>query len=150
MVMKSNGILVTDMALIQMAYETCLNAYAPYSHFKVGAALITDTGEIFTGVNVESASYGATICAERTAIVKAVSERMNRPWNHIERIAVVSEKRDRTFPCGICRQLLIEFSHDDLENTFIIVDDCGTPKRYTVAELIPHAFRGKDFVQQET
>lgn len=137
---------VTDQELLQEAYKICRHAYAPFSHFKVGAALITDTGELFTGVNVESASYGATICAERTAIVKAVSERNARPWNYIVRIAIVSEKGGKTFPCGICRQLLLEFSHDDLNETWIIVDDNGQPERHTVAELIPLAFRSPELV----
>lgn len=132
---------MTDSELLQEAYAVCPYAYAPFSHFKVGAALVTDTGEVFTGVNVESASYGATICAERTAIVKAVSERNIRPWNYIVRIAIVSEKKEKTFPCGICRQLLLEFSHADLDQTWIVVDHNGRAERYTVAELIPHAFR---------
>lgn len=132
---------ISDLALVQLAYEACNNAYAPFSNFKVGAALVTDTGEIFTGVNVESVSFGATICAERTAIAKAVSERSGRPWSVIDRIAVVSKGGIRTFPCGICRQLLIEFSY---ENSRIVVDQNGELESHKVADLLPHAFSARD------
>ena len=79
-------------------------AYVPYSNFRVGAALLTQTGEVFTGVNVENATYGATICAERTAVVKAVSE----GYRDFEAIAVASSGGE-AYPCGICRQFVFEF-----------------------------------------
>lgn len=99
--------LPSDKELYRMAREATKNSYAPYSKFKVGAALLTDTGEIFTGVNVENSSFGAAICAERTACVKAVSEGFRR----FKTLAVVSSE-GTAWPCGICRQFLYEFSPD--------------------------------------
>lgn len=99
--------------LYEIAAETLENSYSPYSGFRVGAALMTETGEIFTGVNVENASYGATICAERTAACKGVSE----GYRNFKAIAIaaynVKEKRFETaWPCGICRQFLFEFNKE--------------------------------------
>ena len=93
--------------LYQKAADATKNAYAPYSHFQVGAALLTETGEVYTGVNVENGSFGATICAERTACVKAVSEGHRK----FRAIAVASSEGAAS-PCGICRQFLSEFSID--------------------------------------
>ena len=93
--------------LYKKAVETMPKAYAPFSKFKVGAALLTSTGEVFTGVNVENSTFGATICAERTAAVKAVSE----GYIDFEAIAVVSSDGE-VWPCGICRQFLYEFAPD--------------------------------------
>ena len=99
--------------LYQLASETLENSYSPYSNFKVGAALLTDTGEVFTGVNVENASYGAAICAERTAACKAISE----GFRNFKAIAIAgfmdNENRfEKAWPCGICRQFLYEFNKD--------------------------------------
>ena len=80
-------------------------AYAPYSHFQVGAALLAKDGRVFTGCNVENATYGATICAERTAVTKAVSEGVRE----FEKIAIVASSGEYAAPCGICRQVLFEF-----------------------------------------
>ncbi len=121
--------------LLEKAVKAMENAYVPYSHFPVGAALVTDTGEIYTGCNIESASYGATNCAERTAIFKAVSEGHRR----IRKIAVVSDKID-AFPCGICRQVMAEFA-DGLE---IIIGRPGDYRIYTLDELLPHSFTVAD------
>lgn len=96
----------TDYELMQAAEAACENAYAPYSGFKVGAALLTGDGRIYTGCNVENSSYGAAICAERTAAVKAVSEGCVR----FSAIAVTNSKGGLTYPCGICRQFLSEFA----------------------------------------
>ena len=93
--------------LYNMAKAAMVNAYAPYSKFSVGAALMTKDGKVFTGVNVENASFGATICAERTACVKAVSE----GYKEFAAIAIVSS-RGAAPMCGICRQFLSEFSLD--------------------------------------
>ncbi len=99
---------LTDyVGLYEIARESMENAYAPYSDYKVGAALLTGEGRVFTGVNVENASYGGTICAERTACVKAVSE----GYRNFKAIAVVCD-RGKTSMCGICRQFLSEFSPD--------------------------------------
>ncbi len=99
--------VVSDKELFQMAIEASKNAYAPFSKFKVGAALLSKDGRVFTGVNVENSSYGATICAERTACTKAVSEGVRE----FEAIAIVANE-SKVFPCGICRQFLYEFAPD--------------------------------------
>lgn len=100
--------------LIQAALDARKNAYVPYSHYQVGAALLTAEGEIYTGCNIENASYGATNCAERTAVFKAVSEG-RRKFSAIV-IAGGMENRDPVdyaYPCGICRQVLREFGGED-------------------------------------
>ena len=94
--------------LIAAAKDAMEKAYAPYSRFQVGAALLTASGRIFTGCNVENASYGATICAERTAVVKAISA----GEGEFLAIAIASNGGKTTPPCGICRQVLAEFSED--------------------------------------
>ena len=91
--------------LIKLAQEAAKKAYAPYSGFNVGAALLCKSGNVYTGCNVENSSYGASNCAERTAVFKAVSE----GEREFVKIAIVSEKGGLTFPCGICRQVLSEF-----------------------------------------
>ena len=100
--------------LLEKAYEGRKNAYAPYSKFKVGAAVLMENGKIYTGCNIENASYGATNCAERTAIFKAISEGNRK----ICAIAIVGADDEYTYPCGICRQVIAEFAD---ENTEIIL-----------------------------
>lgn len=117
-------------------------AYAPYSGFKVGAALIDSDGRIFAGCNVENASYGACCCAERTAAVKAVSEGSTS----FKAIAVVSGKGGETFPCGICRQFLSEFSKD---MTVILENNKGEPITCLLSELLPHSFDLEQNVNKE-
>lgn len=126
---------MTDKELIALAENASKNAYAPYSNFKVGAALLTSDGRVFAGCNVENASYGAAICAERTAAVKAVSEGAV----HFSAIAIVNAGGGLTFPCGICRQFLYEFAEDDFR--VILKDDSGDISVYALEELIPHGFR---------
>ena len=99
------GIDLTNEDLMKLAQEAAQNSYSPYSKFSVGAALLTKSGRIYKGCNVENASFGATICAERTAVVKAVSDREH----DFEKIAVYT-KSGSSAPCGICRQVLSEFS----------------------------------------
>lgn len=99
---------MTNEELIKMAYEAMTYAYVPYSKFQVGAALLTEDGKVFTGCNIENASYGATNCAERTAMFKAVSE----GYKTFTKIAVVSNTKKFTYPCGICRQVMAEFMYD--------------------------------------
>ncbi|MBX9724321.1 MAG: cytidine deaminase [Candidatus Obscuribacterales bacterium] len=94
--------------LLQVAYYASKKTYSPYSNFPVGAALLDRSGRVFTGCNVENASYGGVICAERTAIVKAVSEGSLE----YELIAVVCQKTKDAWPCGICRQFISEFGRD--------------------------------------
>ena len=120
--------------LLEKAYEGRKNAYAPYSKFKVGAAVLMENGKIYTGCNIENASYGATNCAERTAIFKAISEGNRK----ICAIAIVGADDEYTYPCGICRQVIAEFAD---ENTEIILGKKSL--EYTVktlAEILPGAF----------
>ena len=99
---------MTDRELMSLAKQASLNAYIPYSHFAVGAALECDDGTVFTGCNVENAALGSTICAERTACCKAVSE----GHRSFRRIAIYAEREHWCTPCGACRQLLAEVSPD--------------------------------------
>ena len=118
--------------LYETAKDAAKNAFAPFSNFHVGAALLASDGRIFTGCNVENSSYGATICAERTALVKAVSEGARQ----FTAIAVVSQDGE-AWPCGICRQVLYEFSPEMLVIT-------GNDEHLDVVklnELLPHGFR---------
>ncbi|TZE81856.1 cytidine deaminase [Calorimonas adulescens] len=111
-------------------------AYAPYSNFKVGAALLAKDGVVFTGCNVENASYGATCCAERVAIFKAVSD----GYKDFEAIAISGGKKF-TYPCGICRQVLVEFNPD---MRVIIGESNGELKEYKASELLPEFFGPKE------
>lgn len=124
--------------LIKMALEAREKAYVPYSKFKVGAAILTGNNKIYTGCNIENASYGATNCAERTAIFKAVSE----GEIEIKAIAVVGSPDELTAPCGICRQVISEFAIKDTkiiigknENEYVVK---------TLEEILPAAFTKKD------
>ncbi|MDD4377549.1 MAG: cytidine deaminase [Eubacteriales bacterium] len=119
--------------LYKKAVEAMPNAYAPFSKFKVGAALLTKTGEVFTGVNVENSSYGGTICAERTAFVKAISE----GFREFEALAVVTSE-GFGWPCGICRQFMFEFSP---ELKVISGPDEDNLKIYQLNELLPEGFK---------
>ncbi len=119
-------------ALIDLALEARRRAYAPYSNYSVGAALRTKSGKLYTGVNVENAAYGHTICAERTAVVKAVSE----GEKEFEVIAVATANGGT--PCGACRQVLSEFGLDTL---VLIANKKGELlNEMTVADLLPGAF----------
>lgn len=120
--------------LYEKAKEVLPRAYAPFSKFKVGAALLSKDGEVFTGVNVENSSFGGTICAERTAFVKAVSEGVYE----FEAIAVVSSD-GQAWPCGICRQFMKEFCDDDFK--IITGDNADELSVYTMAEILPEGFR---------
>lgn len=124
--------------LVNKALEARDNAYVPYSNFRVGAAVLTVDEKIFTGCNVENSSYGATICAERTAIVKAVSA----GESELIAIAIASDSSSLTFPCGICRQVISEFANEDTK--FICSNKNGEYKIYNMDELLPHAFSKDD------
>lgn len=123
--------------LFEKALAARENAYTPYSGFKVGAALLTEDGKIYTGVNVENASYGAAICAERTAFVKAVSE----GYRSFSAIAIAGGKdggeMEECWPCGICRQFMYEFSPDLDVTTGSCADKLVTKK---LSELLPEGF----------
>lgn len=119
--------------LIEKAKEAMQYAYTPYSNFKVGAALLTKSGKVYLGCNIENSSYGATNCAERTAIFKAISE----GEREFVKIAVVSTSGEETYPCGICRQVVAEHMP---EGSFLFEDRNGTIKEYGMDEILPYAF----------
>jgi cytidine deaminase len=126
---------ISKAALIQVACQARERAVAPYSRFKVGAALLTTRGEIVTGANVESASYGLTCCAERVALFKALSEGKT----HFTAIAVVARTSGGPRPCGACRQLLAEFA----PRALVWIADSHRPGKVTeltVSELLPTPF----------
>ncbi len=124
--------------LTQRATEAAQNSYSPYSHFRVGAALRLSNGEIVTGTNVENVSYGLTICAERSALVRAVSQ--FGPEVRVEAIAVVNLNNAASPPCGACRQMLAEFVLPDAPVTF---PAGGGARTMTFSELMPLAFEMK-------
>jgi cytidine deaminase len=122
--------------LIQTAKEAWGRAYAPYSHYNVGAAVLTESGEIYDGVNIENAVYPVGICGERTAIFKAVSEGHRK----FQAIAVVTKNGGT--PCGACRQVMAEFGLDTI--VLIAKTDGELIHQLTVAELLPYSFGEKD------
>ena len=124
---------MTDRELIDKAKEALKYSYSPYSRFAVGAALLSADGQVFTGCNIENASFGATNCAERTAIFKAVSEGIK----DFTAIAVVCSGSQPAYPCGICRQVMSEFFNPD---TRIIVEDGDGLRTYTMTEILPKSF----------
>ncbi|KAF9301081.1 hypothetical protein BGZ74_007181 [Mortierella antarctica] len=128
-------------ALITEALQARENSYSPYSKFRVGAALRTVDGKVFQGCNVENASYGGAICAERTAFVKAVSEGHRR----FVAIAVATDYNQFATPCGICRQFMNEFGKG-LEIFF--VNDDRTYKRAVLDDLLPYAFGPEDLLDK--
>ncbi|MEY8415397.1 cytidine deaminase [Tissierella praeacuta] len=128
--------------LIRKALEAQKKAYVPYSNFHVGAALITEDGEIFTGCNIEISSYSPTLCAERTAIFKAVSEGHKK----IKAIAIVGDA-NFTYPCGVCRQVIREFGKDAI---IIIANSEDEYREYKLDELLPHSFGPEDLEDGNT
>lgn len=126
-----------DKKLIDCAIEAMKTSYSPYSSFKVGAALLCKNGKIFTGVNIENASFSATNCAERTAFFKAVSEGEKEFLS----IAVVGGKNgeivDYCAPCGVCRQVMAEFCDKDFE---ILLFNGENIKKYTLDDILPISF----------
>ncbi len=118
--------------LMQAAKEACQHAYAPYSDFKVGAALLARNGSIYLGCNIENASYGATNCAERTAIFKAVSE----GEREFTCLAVAAADGSTAHPCGICLQVIHEFMPEGQ----VILEENGKIAEYAVKDLLPHGF----------
>jgi cytidine deaminase len=122
-----------DDALTKAALEARAHAHAPYSHFRVGAALEDASGKIHTGVNVENATYGLTVCAERVAVFKAISEGARK----FTRIAVAADTEALTPPCGACRQILWEFCGDI---PVVLVNPRGKSETLSLKELFPRAF----------
>jgi cytidine deaminase len=120
--------------LIQQAIKAREQAYAPYSRFPVGAAVLTEDNHYFLGCNIENASYGLTICAERTAIFKAISE----GFHHFQGIAVVADTKSPVSPCGACRQVLAEFCSPDMKVWLANLN--GDVTETSVSQLLPNAF----------
>ncbi|MBK9214784.1 MAG: cytidine deaminase [Chloracidobacterium sp.] len=127
---------ITDERLVEEAMKVRENAYAPFSKFKVGSALETEDGSIVVGCNVESASYGLTVCAERVAVWKAISLGKTK----IRRIAVVADTEDLTPPCGVCRQIIWEFGGDI---PVIFANLHGSAETVQMKDLLPRAFDTK-------
>ncbi|MBZ9688169.1 cytidine deaminase [Clostridium estertheticum] len=127
--------------LAKIAIDARENAYVPYSKFKVGAAVITEDDSIYTGCNIENASYGATNCAERTAIFKAVSEGHKK----IKAIAIVGDMSTHTYPCGICRQVIVEFATKDIDIILVKSEDDYIIKN--MEEILPGAFTKEDLLK---
>ena len=120
--------------LINLAVEVSKQAYVPYSHFPIGAVLLTKDGEIYTGVNIENASFGLTNCGERTAIFKAVSEGQRE----FSELIVYGQTEKPISPCGACRQVMVEFFKPDLKVTLVAKDKSTV--EMTVGELLPYSF----------
>ncbi len=123
-----------ETTLYRAAQAARRNAYAPYSHFTVGAALLTEEGKVYSGCNIENASFGLSVCAERVAVWKAVSEGTRR----IKGLVLILS---RGTPCGACRQVLAEFGNPEMP--VIVYNDAGERRSYTLGELLPEAFSGE-------
>jgi cytidine deaminase len=125
---------MTNSDLLKIAVEAKEKAYVPYSGFRVGAAVVTENEKVYEGQNIENASYGATNCAERTAIFKAVSSGERK----IKAIAIASDSKDIIYPCGICRQVIAEFG--DVNTIIICSSSSGEFREYKLDEIYPFAF----------
>lgn len=130
---------MTDKELVLKAIESMKNSYSPYSNFKVGAALLTENGKVYTGCNIENVAFGPSICAERVAFFKAISE----GEKNFSKIAVVGGKdgiiSSATPPCGVCRQVMREFCNDDFE--ILIVRENGNYDKVLLKDLLPNSFK---------
>ena len=127
--------------LVKLASDAMAKAYTPYSGFKVGAALLTADGEVYTGCNIENAAYGPTVCAERVAFFTAVRDG-KRDFTKIAVVGGMGGKLSSfTYPCGVCRQVMREFCNDDF---VIVVSDGNDIKEHTLADILPYSFSPKD------
>ncbi|MBQ2971902.1 MAG: cytidine deaminase [Ruminococcus sp.] len=133
---------MNNKELIKIAIEAMNHSYSPYSDFKVGAALLTTSGNVFTGCNIENASFSPTNCAERTAFYKAISEG-ERGFSKIAVVGGINGNlTDYTFPCGVCRQVMIEFCNEDF--LVIIAKSEDEYIEHKLSELLPHSFTSSD------
>lgn len=142
--LKAQDIPVKE--LILSALEARKKAYTPYSEFKVGAAVLTAELRIYTGCNIENAAYSPGICAERTAVYKAISEGCRK----IKAIAIVGDKTGDSisqyaFPCGVCRQVMREFSNPE-EMIVIVAKSCEEYQLYTLNQLLPESFGPENLI----
>lgn len=130
--------------VIQAALDARKKAYAPYSHYAVGAALVTKEGKLFTGCNIENASYGASNCAERTAFFKAISEG-EQEFTAIAIAGGAEETiQEYAYPCGICRQVMQEFCQPNFK--ILVVKDLDQVMEYTLQQLLPFGFGGESII----
>ncbi|MCE3011335.1 MAG: cytidine deaminase [Proteobacteria bacterium] len=137
---KKNKELQQIKILHKEAVKVLKNAYSPYSKKRVGSSLITEKGHIFSGCNIENASYGGTVCAERVAIFKAVSETAMKQIRHI---VVVTEEKKPWTPCGFCRQVIAEFGHPT-KTQIHIANREKIVETFSLGELLPEAFQKSD------
>lgn len=128
--------MIYDM-LLECAEQARLRAYAPYSHFRVGAALMTSENDIYIGCNVENASYSLCMCAERTSVFKAVADGI-REFKMIAIVGGIEDTNEQCFPCGSCLQVLSEFCDKDFK---VVLREGKKTRVYTLAELLPYTFR---------
>ena len=128
--------IFTDEELIEKAAKMKALSYSPYSNFKVGAAILSKVGKVFTGMNIENASYSAACCAERVAIYKAMSE----GESDFIKIAIISDSEDITLPCGVCLQVMSEICPEII---ILCANKDGKYKEFLIKDLLPHAFELK-------
>jgi cytidine deaminase len=130
----------SEQELIEAAITASEAAFAPFSNFRVGAVVETDDGKLFKGCNIESSSYGLTVCAERVAIWKALSE----GYKSFKSVVVVADTESLTPPCGACRQIIWEFCRDA---SVIFANLSGKSEKFKASDLLPHAFDAR-FLKQ--
>ena len=130
---------MTEDDLAELALEARDRAYAPYSAYRVGAAMVTEDGEVFVGANVENASYGLSVCAERNAAMRMALDGGKRP----RVLVVATQSSPPGSPCGSCRQVLLEFADDPRNLMVVAINTAGEKQAWTLAELIPAGFTGK-------
>lgn len=126
-----------EKELVALAIEAKNAAYAPYSGYKVGAALLTKSGKAYTGANIENASFSPTVCAERTAFFKAISEG-EREFSMIAIAGGKGNNISSAYPCGVCRQVMTEFCNDDFK--ILVIKDNGEYDTFTLGNLLPFSF----------
>jgi cytidine deaminase len=131
---KRSSTIISDDELIERAKDARHAAHAPYSNFEVGAALVSTDGRVFTGCNIENSAYGLSMCAERVAIFKAVSEGAHE----FTKVAVITDTETLTPPCGCCRQMIWEFASGTTE--VILANLAGDVRTFDIKELLPEAF----------
>ena len=135
--------MTKNTKLFAAAKKIAKNAYSPYSKCKVGAAILSSKGKIYSGCNVENATYGATVCAERNAVAAMIAA------GEVEIAAVAVSTKDGWQPCGICRQVLAEFITNPRKVPVHILSNKGLVGQYTLAELLPSAFAKKSLLNKK-